>query len=110
MPVFIAYLTFVGTTLFWPSPKSLAHLVALSAAVVIGIQFWFADQGGVYVLWYLPLLLLLVFRPNLADRAAPPIQPQNDWLARWRSSLVARAGRLLRLPQPVGKSPLSVSS
>ena len=55
-------------TAFWPSPKNLAHLLALSAAVLIGIQFWYADQGGVYVLWYLPLLLLLVFRPNLADR------------------------------------------
>src|SRR5205807_10190233 len=65
LPVFIAYLAFVATTLFWPRPKNLAHLITLCAAVVLGIQFWYADQGGVYVLWYLPLLLLLVFRPNL---------------------------------------------
>jgi hypothetical protein len=110
MPVFIAYLAFVGVTLFWPAPKNLAHLVALSAAVVIGIQFWFADQGGVYVLWYLPLLLLLVFRPNLADRTAPPIKPEGDWLARWRTAFARFGSRLLRQPQPIGKSPLSVSS
>ncbi len=73
IPVFIAYLAFVLTTAFWPSPKNLGHLIALSAAVLIGIQFWYADQGGVYVLWYLPLFLLMMFRPNLSDRLPPPI-------------------------------------
>jgi hypothetical protein len=100
MPVFIAYLAFVAATLLWPSPKNLAQLLALSAAVIIGIQFWFADQGGVYVLWYLPLLLLLVFRPNLADRLALPIKPDEDWVIRWRAALGRFASRLLRLPQP----------
>ena len=70
LPVFIAYAAFVITTLFWPTPKNLAHVLALSAAVLIGIQFWYADNGGVYVLWHLPFLLLLVFRPNLTDRPA----------------------------------------
>jgi hypothetical protein len=102
MPVFIAYLAFVGATLFWPSPKNLAHLLALSAALIIGIQFWFADQGGVYVLWYLPLLLMLVFRPNLSDRLPPAIRPETDWLARLRGVLWRSASRLLRLPQPAG--------
>src|SRR5262249_16663969 len=71
MPVFIACLGFVGTTAFWPTPKNLAHVLALSAAILISIQFWYADHGGVYVLWYLPLVLLLVFRPNLSDRQPP---------------------------------------
>jgi hypothetical protein len=88
IPIFIAYMAFVITTIFWPRPKNLAHLIALSAALVIGIQFWFADQGGIYVLWYLPLLLLLVFRPNLADRLAPPEPPEGDWLTRSRAWLV----------------------
>jgi hypothetical protein len=100
MPVFIAYLALVVTTLFWPRPKNLAHLIALSAAVVLGIQFWYADQGGVYVLWYLPFLLLLVFRPNLADRVPAPIVSENDWLARSRRALARFASRLLRLPEP----------
>ena len=38
------------TTAFWPSPKNLAHVLALSAAALVGVQFWYADQGGVYVL------------------------------------------------------------
>lgn len=71
IPVFIAYLAFLITTTFWPAPKNLAHAIALSAALLIGIQFWYADQGGVYVLWYLPLLLLIAFRPNLSERRPP---------------------------------------
>lgn len=103
MPVFVAYVGFVATTLFWPWPKNLAHLLALSAAVLIGIQFWFADQGGVYLLWYLPLLLLLVFRPNLADREAVPLPPEGDWLRRLRRQFGRTAARLLRLPEPMAR-------
>jgi hypothetical protein len=103
MPVFVAYVAFVAATLFWPQPKNLAHLLALSAAVLIGIQFWFADQGGVYLLWYLPLILLLVFRPNLMDREALPLHPELDWLVRWRRQLGRFAAWLLRLPEPVAR-------
>src|SRR5439155_5271993 len=79
-PVFIAYVAFLAATLFWPNPKNLGHVVALSAASLIGVQFWYADQGGAYVLWYLPLLLLWVFRPNLSDAQPAPIVAQTDWL------------------------------
>jgi hypothetical protein len=99
MPVFIAYLALVAATVFWPAPKNLAHVLALSAALLIGIQFWYADQGGAYVLWYLPFLLLLVFRPNLTDRQPAPIAPQTDWLARSRRMLQRAVARLLRLPE-----------
>lgn len=100
-PVFIAYVALIVTMAFWPSPKNLAHLIALSAAALIGIQFWFADKGGVYVLWYLPLLLLLVFRPNLSDRQPAPIQPETDWLGRFRRRVGRVCKRLLRVPEPM---------
>jgi hypothetical protein len=103
IPVFIAYLALVVTTAFWPAPKNLAHVLALSAAVLIGIQFWYADQGGVYVLWYLPLLLLLVFRPNLADRQPLPIIPETDWLARFGRALGRAAMRLFKIPEPAAR-------
>lgn len=80
LPVFILYAAFVLTTLFWPAPKNLAHVLALSAAVLLGIQFWYADNGGAYVLWHLPFLLLLVFRPNLTTAQPPPTR--DDWLKR----------------------------
>jgi hypothetical protein len=100
LPVFIAYLAFLVTTLFWPGRKNLAQTIALTAALVIGVQFWYADQGGVYVLWYLPLLILMVFRPNLADRRPPLIEPENDRLSRAGRWLGRHAVRLLRLPEP----------
>lgn len=100
LPVFIAYVAFVLTTALWPSPKNLGHVLALSAAVLIGIQFWYADRGGVYVLWYLPLLLLIVFRPNLSDRLPAAIHPEADWLYRLRNYLKSLSGRIVRLPSP----------
>lgn len=96
LPVAIAYLTFVATTVFWPKPKNLAHVLALSAALLLGIQFWYADQGGVYVLWYLPVLLLMVFRPNLSDRL-PPVPADGDWVFRLKQWL----NRQLRQVEPV---------
>lgn len=80
LPVFIAYVAFIVLTMFWPTPRSLAQVIAQSAAVVIGVQFWYADQGGVYILWYLPLLLLMVFRPNLADVRPASLELQADWV------------------------------
>jgi len=94
IPIFIAYAAFVAVTAFWPCPKNLAHTIALSAAVLIGLQFWYADQGGVYVLWYLPLVLLMIFRPKLSERRPPIIKPEQDWLLRlsgWLGRLLARA-------------------
>ncbi len=99
LPIFLAFVAFVGTTAFWPAPKNLADVLALTAAVLLGIQFWYADQGGVYILWYLPLLLLLVFRPNLS--ACQPQPPGQDWLARLGRRLAILARRILRSLAPV---------
>jgi hypothetical protein len=67
--------------------------------VLIGLQFWYTDQGGVYVLWYLPFLLLLVFRPNLTA-CQPPTPPPDDSLARLGRWSYRRLRALLRLPEP----------
>jgi hypothetical protein len=91
MPLFVLFVAFVIGVTVWPSPKNLSHLIALSAALLIGVQFWHADRGGVYVLWYLPLLLLMVFRPNLTAAEPPAIEPGGGLMARiarvawWRS-------------------------
>jgi hypothetical protein len=103
LPVFIAYVAFLTVTFFWPSPKNLAHLLALSAAILIGIQFWYADQGGVYVLWYLPLLLLLVFRPNLADRQPALIDADTDWLRRFGRKIKTWIGTRVKLREPTAQ-------
>ena len=100
IPIFLLFLFFVLTTTIWPAPKNLAHVIALSAGVFISLQWWGADQGGVYVLWYVPLLLLLVFRPNLHDRVAPLIVPQTDWLSLSVGWCVRMARRVIHRPQP----------
>jgi hypothetical protein len=98
IPVFIAFVAFVVANLFWPTPKNLAHVLALSAAVLIGIQFWYADHGGLFLLWYLPLLLLLVFRPNLATALAPAAP--EDWLSRWTRTFSRTVWQRLRWTEP----------
>lgn len=103
IPVFVVYLAILVITALWPSPKNLAHVLALSALLLIGIQFWYADQGGVYVLWYLPLLLLLVFRPNLSDRMPPEINPESDRLKQWVRAVGRFVYRTLRIPEPVAR-------
>lgn len=108
IPVFLLFLSFVVTTMFWPAPKNLAHVVALSAAVFIGLQWWSADQGGVYILWYVPLLLLMVFRPNLQDRVAQPIEVERDWLSRGLRRCVRVARRIVKLPEPTKPEPVEV--
>ena len=37
---------------------------------MLSTQFWAAFGGGVSLAWYLPVLLLTIFRPNLEDRIA----------------------------------------
>lgn len=96
LPVFILYAGFVVTSYLWPPVRNLGHLLAVSAAVLIGVQFWYADRGGLYVLWYAPLLVLIVLRPNLADQQPVPPGPLPrvfGRVARWLSDRV-------RLPRP----------
>jgi hypothetical protein len=54
----------------WIPRQNLATLVSCSAALMLGVQFWMGRQGGLYMSWYLPLVILTVFRPNLDDRTA----------------------------------------
>ena len=74
-PVFVGYLVMLVALSIWPRRKSLAHVIPHSAAIIIGTQFWYPDQGGVYVLWYLPILLLVVFRPLMTNHYAPELKP-----------------------------------
>jgi hypothetical protein len=73
IPVVVTFfLMLIGLTI-WPRRKQLEHLSAYSAAIIVATQFWYPVQGGVYLLWYLPLLLVVVFRPRLVH-----LQPYSD--------------------------------
>lgn len=54
-----------------PRPRNLENLLANSTALVVAAQMWYPDDIGAYVQWYMPLFLLVVFRPRL-DRFMPP--------------------------------------
>lgn len=74
LPVLIVYLCLVVLAAVWPGEKNLGELIALSAALLVGSQFWYLDEGGTLILLYLPLVLLMMFRPNLASRRPPPLR------------------------------------
>ncbi|MEL6109820.1 MAG: glycosyltransferase family 87 protein [Planctomycetota bacterium] len=70
LPVIVAFTILSFFFAAWPSPKNLGALIGCSAAVMIAAQFWHGYGGGLYIAWFLPLLLLTIFRPNLQDRIA----------------------------------------
>jgi len=86
IPVFVAFLVLCGSFILWPAQKNLGTLLCCTAAVMLGTQFWHAKEGGMYVGWYLPLLLLTIFRPNLEDRVALSSLGEG-WLSRRFTSL-----------------------
>jgi hypothetical protein len=73
LPVLILYLALVVVTTFSPTEKNLGELIALSAALLVASQFWYLDQGGTLILLYLPLVLMMMFRPNLAAKRPLPL-------------------------------------
>ncbi len=74
IPVIVSFIVLVIVLTFWPSQKSFEVLISHTAAVIVATQFWYPQQGGVYVMWYLPLILLLVFRPKLMPQSKPAVQ------------------------------------
>jgi hypothetical protein len=71
IPVFVAFCAGTIVVSVWPRHKTLENLIANSAAIIIGTQFWYPQQGGVYSLWYVPLLLVVIFRPTLSHLLPP---------------------------------------
>jgi hypothetical protein len=73
IPILAAHVCLSVSMALWPAQKNLGTLLAYSAAVMLGTQFWHAHSGGLAPAWYLPLLLLTIFRPNLEDRVATAV-------------------------------------
>lgn len=94
LPVLAAFVVLSFGMFLWPAHKNLGTLLNCSAAVMLGTQFWHAHNGGIFMAWYLPLLLLTVFRPNLEDRVAIAVLAQS-WLER-KSGVLQRASTSAR--------------
>ena len=73
IPILVCFVVVCFGLFFVPSHKHLATLIGGSALLMIGVQFLQLYQGGLYLSWYLPLLILTIFRPNLEDRTAQSI-------------------------------------
>jgi hypothetical protein len=88
LPVIAGCVALAGGFAIWPSHKNLGTLLSCSSAMMIAVQFWhgFGDGGGMYMAWYLPLLLMTVFRPNLEDRVALTVLGEG-WFNRRRARL-----------------------
>lgn len=70
LPILVAFVSLCISFAAWPLEKNIGTLVSCSAAVMVGVQFWHGFGGGLYMAWYLPMVLLAFFRPNLAGRVA----------------------------------------
>jgi len=80
LPVLAAFVALSFSLALWPAQKNFGTLLSCSAAVMLGAQFWLAPQGGLYMAWFLPLLILTIFRPNLEDRVAiSAVRPAWGW-------------------------------
>ena len=84
IPIIIAFSAFAVSFVAWPNRKNLGVLLSCSAALMVGAQFWQPHEGGMFVAWYLPLLLLTIFRPNLEDRIASTMVSESWWEQRKR--------------------------
>jgi hypothetical protein len=98
LPLIVACGVLAGGMAWWPAHKNLGTLLSCSAAIMLAVQFWhgFGDGGGMYMAWYLPLLLMTVFRPNLEDRVALSVLGEG-WFLRRRTRLtqLGRAATVL---------------
>jgi hypothetical protein len=81
IPVLVAFVALASSMALWPAQKNLGTLLSCSAAVMVATQLWHGYSGGMNMAWYLPLLLLTMFRPNLEDRVALTVLGES-WLPR----------------------------
>jgi hypothetical protein len=70
IPVFVGFLTLTTALVLRRSRGRFIMLLSGTAAIILTAQFWYAQASGLYISWYLPLLLLTVFRPS-----------RSEWLA-----------------------------
>lgn len=78
LPVLIAYLMLMVLCTLFPGDKDLPALIAQSAALLIASQFWYLDRGGTQVLLYLPMVLLMIFRPTVRRTTPATIRSRDD--------------------------------
>jgi len=89
IPVLTIFAVLAASLALWPAQNNFGTVLSCSATVMLAAQFCRAFEGGLYMAWYLPLLLLTSFRPNLEDRVASSavIERRAAWLVRLNERL-----------------------
>ena len=88
LPVLVAFIILSFSFIFWPPRKTLGTLMCGTAAIMLAAQFWHGYGGGLYMAWFMPCVLLTIFRPNLDDRIATRVVSPN-WTRNDRLSVSA---------------------
>lgn len=65
IPIVVTFGIVLAALAVWPWQKRFEHLLAHTAAVIVGLQFWYPQQPGEYLTGYIPLVVLIAFRPRL---------------------------------------------
>ena len=92
-PVLAGFVALSFSFTIWPTQKNLGSLISCSAAVMLAVQFWHAYDGGIFIAWFLPMLLLTIFRPNLEDRHASSKLGRGWWIERQAAKQSADASQ-----------------
>jgi hypothetical protein len=90
IPVVAAFVALSLSFALWPAQKNLGTLLSCSAAVMLAAQYWNPAGGGLLLAWFMPLVLLTIFRPNLEDRVALSVLDES-WLGRRRMRVVGNS-------------------
>jgi hypothetical protein len=90
LPVLVAFIILSLSFVFWPARKTLGTLMCGSAALMLAAQFWHGYGGGLYMAWFLPAVLLTIFRPNVDDRIANKVVTPN-WFSGKKPTVTAES-------------------
>ncbi len=78
IPVFVGFVLLIACLTIWPRRKNLGHLMSHTTAIIIATLLWYPQHGSVYLLWYLPMFLMVVFRPRLLHTTQQKTLEQNQ--------------------------------
>ncbi len=93
LPVLVGFILLSASFVFWPARKTLGSLMCGTAAVMLAAQFWHGYGGGLYMAWFLPSVLITIFRPNVDDRVATKVVRPN-----WRGTSKPNSAPLVVAP------------
>ncbi|NMC20162.1 MAG: hypothetical protein GYA33_07040 [Thermogutta sp.] len=79
IPLIATLAVLAGSLALWPAEKNLGNLLSGTAALLLVAQLCLIHQSGLYMAWYAPALILVVFRPALEDRTAVRAVPPRPF-------------------------------